>query len=144
MWLTLCAVFESPFGIIALKIQNLCFAFHATYLRFTLSYMHLFQFNNEYSFFIKVEQHFRGTLGSKHAITNKTYMRKMKTNINVKMLYFFRRSWTVTRRILIGMFYSQSRLKKIKLIFSSFSAIWICIQSQNLKNEKIRMISICS
>ena len=49
---TLCIIFESPFGIIIPKIPNLCFAYQATHLRFSPSYMHLFQYDNEYNFLI--------------------------------------------------------------------------------------------
>ena len=47
-----CIIFESPFRIIIPKIPSLCFAYQATHLRFSPNYMHLFQYDNEYSFLI--------------------------------------------------------------------------------------------
>ena len=39
---TFCIIFESPFGIIIPKIQNLCFVSQTNHLRFSPNYMHLF------------------------------------------------------------------------------------------------------
>ena len=44
----------------------------------------------------------------------------------------------------IGIFYSWSALKGSDQYFRYFDNIWIYIKSQNLKNKKMRMISIFS
>ena len=76
---------------------------------------------------------------SKYGIWNKAYMRDIKTNISVKILYLFPQIMayttferTVKRRILTEIFHFWSTLKRSRRMFWSFSAIWICIKNQNL------------
>ena len=49
---------------------------------------------------------------------------------------------TVKRIILTGIFHFWSGLKRMRPMNWSFSAILICIKNKNLKNNKIRTISI--
>ena len=49
---------------------------------------------------------------------------------------------TVKRINLTGIFHFWSGLKRMRPMNWSFSAILICIKNKNLKNDKIRTISI--
>ena len=126
MWKTrlqiLCIVFEAQFGIVILKITNMCFAFahQATHLRFspqlyasipTMSKVSLFRSSS-----------FLGVLWEANMPFEKNHTwRDMKTKVSVKKYLVhtnFKR--TVKRIILTGIIYSWSTLKRIRPIFQIF------------------------
>ena len=89
---TLCLILDSRFGKFFPKMQNLSFTCQNIHLLFSPI---ICIFSNAVINIVSLvwSSSFRSTLESKHTIWNKIYMRDMKTNISVKILYFFRRSW---------------------------------------------------
>ena len=150
MWETrleiLCIVFESQFGIIILKIMNLCFAFaHQTMqLSFFLQlyaslptrqwvkfpYLGRLEANMPFE-----KRHIWGKHENKGKCENTIYFPHMMVHTNFEK--------TFKRIILTGIFIPGVLLKRSDLYFKYFDAIWTYnIKNQNFKKEKIRTISI--